>query len=66
MTNFREQYVDADGKDVRPIVMSGICRSDRFPSRLFTIDEVQTVFHEFDTLCTDCFRVPILPSAERA
>ncbi len=49
MTNFREQYVDADGKDVRPIVINVgnmSAPTDSLPA-LFTIDEVQTVFHEF-------------------
>ena len=49
MTNFREQYVDAEGNDVRPIVIN-VCNmtapTDSLPA-LFTIDEVETVFHEF-------------------
>lgn len=49
MTNFREQYVDALGNDVRPIVIN-VCNmtapTDSLPA-LFTIDEVETVFHEF-------------------
>lgn len=49
MTNFREQYVDAQGNDVRPIVIN-VCNmtapTDSLPA-LFTIDEVETVFHEF-------------------
>lgn len=49
MTNFREQYVDAQGNDVRPIVIN-VCNmtapTGSLPA-LFTIDEVETVFHEF-------------------
>lgn len=49
MTNSREQYVDAQGNDVRPIVIN-VCNmtapTDSLPA-LFTIDEVETVFHEF-------------------
>ena len=49
MTNFREQYVDAQGNDVRPIVINVgnmTAPTDSLPA-LFTIDEVLTVFHEF-------------------
>lgn len=49
MTNFREQYVDAQGNDIRPIIINvGNMTSptDSLPA-LFTIDEVETVFHEF-------------------
>ncbi len=49
MTNFREQYVDADGNDVRPIIINVgnmTAPTDSLPA-LFTIDEVETVFHEF-------------------
>lgn len=49
MTNFREQYVDTDGQDVRPIVINVgnmTAPADSLPA-LFTIDEVETVFHEF-------------------
>lgn len=49
MNNFREQYLDADGRDVRPIIVN-VCNfppaTDETPS-LLTIDEVQTAFHEF-------------------
>lgn len=49
MSNFRDQYRDADGNDVRPIVVN-VCNftlpeGDK-PS-LLTIDEVETSFHEF-------------------
>ena len=49
MTNFREQYVDAEGNDVRPIIINVgnmTAPTDSLPA-LFTIDEVLTVFHEF-------------------
>ncbi len=49
MTNFREQYVNAQGNDVRPIVINVgnmTAPTDSLPA-LFTIDEVLTVFHEF-------------------
>lgn len=49
MNNIREQYVDAKGNDIRPIIVN-VCNmtppTDSTPS-LLTIDEVQTVFHEF-------------------
>lgn len=48
MSNFREQYVDADGNDVRPIVIN-VCNFGQPEDtvKLLTIDEVQTAFHEF-------------------
>lgn len=49
MTNFREQYADAEGNDVRPIIINVgnmSAATDSLPA-LFTIDEVETVFHEF-------------------
>lgn len=49
MTNFREQYVDADGNDVRPIIINVgnmTAPTETLPA-LSTIDEVETVFHEF-------------------
>ena len=49
MTNFREQYVDAEGNDIRPIIINVgnmTAPTDSLPA-LFTIDEVETVFHEF-------------------
>ena len=49
MNNFRDQYVDASGKDVRPVIVN-VCNfpepSGESPS-LLTIDNVQTAFHEF-------------------
>ena len=48
MNNFREQYVDASGKDIRPIVVN-VCNFGQPEDtvKLLTIDEVQTAFHEF-------------------
>lgn len=48
MTNFREQYVDAHGNDVRPII-ANVCNFGQPEDsvKLLTIDEVQTAFHEF-------------------
>ena len=49
MTNFRDQYIDAQGTDIRPIIINVGNMSapkDSLPA-LFTIDEVETVFHEF-------------------
>lgn len=49
MTNFREQYIDAEGNEVRPVVINVgnmTAPTDSLPA-LFTIDEVETVFHEF-------------------
>ena len=49
MNNFRDQYLDADGKDVRPVIVN-VCNfpppTEETPSML-TVDEVQTAFHEF-------------------
>ena len=49
MNNFREQYMDASGNDVRPVIVN-CCNfppaTEDAPS-LLTIDEVQTAFHEF-------------------
>ena len=49
MTNFRDQYIDADGKDVRPlvtIVMNFTKPTGDQPS-LLTPYEVETFLHEF-------------------
>lgn len=49
MTAFREQYIGADGKDVRPLVslvMNFTPSSADAPS-LLTFDEVRTFMHEF-------------------
>ena len=49
MNNFRDQYLDADGNDVRPVIVN-VCNfpppTEETPSML-TVDEVQTAFHEF-------------------
>ena len=49
MNNVRDQYVDADGNDVRPIIVN-VCNftapEGDTPS-LLTVDEVETAFHEF-------------------
>lgn len=49
MTNYREQYVSGDGKNIRPVV-SITCNFSKpvgeNPS-LLTYDEVETIFHEF-------------------
>lgn len=42
MNNIREQYFDADGNDVRPIIVNVGNLSE-----YMSIDDVQTVFHEF-------------------
>ena len=49
MTDIRDQYIDAQGNDIRPIIINVGTMSapkDSLPA-LFTIDEVETVFHEF-------------------
>ena len=42
MNNIREQYIDAEGNEVRPIIVNVGNLSE-----YLSIDEVQTVFHEF-------------------
>ena len=42
MNNIREQYFDADGNDVRPIIVNVGNLSE-----YMSIDDVQTAFHEF-------------------
>ena len=42
MNNVRDQYFDADGKEVRPIIVN----VGNLPEYL-SVDDVQTVFHEF-------------------
>ena len=43
MNNVRDQYVDAQGNDVRPIIVN-VCN---FSDDYLSIDEVETTFHEF-------------------
>ena len=49
MNNFRDQYVDTEGNDIRPIIVN-VCNfpapAEDVPSML-SIDNVQTAFHEF-------------------
>ena len=49
MNNFRDQYFDASGNEVRPIIVN-VCNfpapTEEMPS-LLTVDNVQTAFHEF-------------------
>ena len=43
MNNIRDQYFDADGQEVRPIIVN-VCN---FSDDHLSIDEVETAFHEF-------------------
>lgn len=49
MNNMRDQYVNAEGEDVRPIIVNvgNLTPPTEERPSLITIDEVQTVFHEF-------------------
>ena len=49
MNNFRDQYRDAQGNDVRPIIVNvgNFSTPDENGIALLTVDEVQTAFHEF-------------------
>lgn len=49
MNNFRDQYRDANGNDVRPIIVNvgNFSSPDENGIALLTVDEVQTAFHEF-------------------
>ena len=49
MNNFRDQYRDAQGNDVRPIIVNvgNFSSPDENGIALLTVDEVQTAFHEF-------------------
>ena len=49
MNNVRDQYYDADGKEVRPIIcnVANFTSPDENGIALLTIDEVETAFHEF-------------------
>ncbi len=46
MNNFRDQYVDASGRDVRPIIVN-VCNFPPESPSLLTVDNVTTAFHEF-------------------
>jgi len=50
MNNVRNQYYDAEGNDVRPIIVNVgnfTAPAEEGAPALITIDEVQTAFHEF-------------------
>ncbi len=49
MNAFREQYQGKDGKDVRPIIVNvgNMASPTETEPALFSIDNVETVFHEF-------------------
>ena len=49
MNAFREQYMDKDGNDVRPIIVNvgNMASPTETEPALFSIDNVETVFHEF-------------------
>ncbi|MBQ7195601.1 MAG: M3 family metallopeptidase [Bacteroidales bacterium] len=49
MNNVREQYYDAEGNNVRPIIVNvgNFTAPDENGVALCTVDEVQTAFHEF-------------------
>lgn len=49
MNNVRDQYYDANGKEVRPIIcnVANFTSPDENGVALLTIDEVETAFHEF-------------------
>jgi peptidyl-dipeptidase Dcp len=49
MNNFRDQYYDKDGNEVRPIIVN-VCNFSspaEDGTALLTVDEVETAFHEF-------------------
>ena len=56
MNNFRDQYIDKDGKEVRPIIVNVAnfnAPTDSLPG-LLTIDQVETMFHALHGLLTKC------------
>ena len=49
MNNFRDQYIDKNGVEVRPVIVNVAnfnAPTDSLPA-LLTIDQVETMFHEF-------------------
>lgn len=69
MNNVREEYVDRDGKEIRPIIVNVgnlAAPTDTTPS-LMSIDDVQTMFHEFGHalhgLLTKCHYVSVSGTA---
>ena len=49
MNNFRDQFFDASGNEIRPIIVN-VCNfssPDEDGTALLTVDEVETAFHEF-------------------
>ena len=49
MNNFRDQYYDENGENIRPVIVN-VCNftsPDENGIALLTVDEVQTAFHEF-------------------
>jgi len=49
MTNFVEQYKDAEGNDIRPVIVNvgNFNKPTEDAPSLLTIDQVETMFHEF-------------------
>ena len=49
MTNFADQYVAVDGRDVRPVIVNvgNFNKPTEDQPSLLTIDQVETMFHEF-------------------
>ena len=49
MTNYRDQYIDKDGNDIRPVVSvtTNFSKPTGNLPALLSFDEVETVFHEF-------------------
>ncbi len=49
MTNYRDQYYDAKGNDIRPVisVTTNVSKPTGDKPALLSYDEVETIFHEF-------------------
>ncbi len=49
MNNIREQYIDAQGKDVRPVIVNvgNFNKPTASQPSLLSMDDVETLFHEF-------------------